>query len=176
MRRARFRYRGCCSGGPGSSAGFPAARWKNTHCCGASIDHLLIGLDTDTDAIRIHIRTLTASRTWPVILTPPRLYDATRHTGGSPRPNAVLKAEVNGTSPDVTDGMGRLISRLLVNKTVSQIEYVRSNFTALALPGHRPCRALYRQPASCSRGDPAAQSDVFLPDLKTVEEALPDLM
>ena len=28
---------------------------ENTYCCGASIDCLLIGMDTDTDAIRIHM-------------------------------------------------------------------------------------------------------------------------
>ena len=28
---------------------------QNTHCCGASIDCLLIGMDTDTDAVRIHM-------------------------------------------------------------------------------------------------------------------------
>ena len=28
---------------------------QNTHCCGASIDCLLIGMDTDTDGIRIHM-------------------------------------------------------------------------------------------------------------------------
>lgn len=28
---------------------------ENTHCCGASVELLLIGLDTDTDAIRVHM-------------------------------------------------------------------------------------------------------------------------
>ena len=27
---------------------------ENSFCCGASVDLLLIGLDTDTDAVRIH--------------------------------------------------------------------------------------------------------------------------
>ena len=28
---------------------------QNAHCCGATIDLLLIGLDTDTDAVRLHV-------------------------------------------------------------------------------------------------------------------------
>ena len=35
---------------------------ENSFCCGASVDLLLIGLDTDTDSLKIHLSTSEGNR------------------------------------------------------------------------------------------------------------------
>ena len=97
---------------------------QNSFCCGASIDLLLIGLDTDTDAIRVHVPDGNG------IIGLDRYVDAlaldgqTRHMMSSQAQDHIASA-IRGVAPDVTDGMARLIARLLENN-LSQIDYVRN--------------------------------------------------
>ena len=106
---------------------------ENSFCCGAGTDLLLIGVDTDTDAIKVHIPDSKGD------LSAYRFVD-----------NAVLFAETARLSADAAravvyesirtasrkdgwgagqgephDGMRRLIANLLVNN-FSQIEYVNN--------------------------------------------------
>ncbi len=96
---------------------------ENSFCCGASVDRLLIGVDTDTDAIRLHVpdgRGVIDLEQW---LDAAELYEATRGLGGQAARDHIAAA-VNRAAPGVQPGMARLAARLLENN-FSQIDYVR---------------------------------------------------
>ena len=97
---------------------------ENSFCCGASVDRLLIGIDTDTDAIRVHVPGLDGSTNLERWLDAREVYEATRHLGaaeGRARLQALVE-QAAAASPD--PGMVKLISRLIENN-LSQIDYVR---------------------------------------------------
>jgi carboxysome shell carbonic anhydrase len=96
---------------------------QNTHCCGASIDLLLIGLDTDTDAIRIHIANSDGEVDLHSMIEARDLYTQTQRLTAQ-QARAHIKTRIQEAAPDVPEGMQRLIARLLENN-LSQIEYVR---------------------------------------------------
>lgn len=105
---------------------------ENTYCCGASVDLLLIGLDTDTDAIRVHVPDDDSQIDLDQYLDARKIYAITRglaaaearaHVLELVRTHALERTRVSGArSP--ADGMLRLIARLLENN-LSQIDYVR---------------------------------------------------
>jgi carboxysome shell carbonic anhydrase len=97
---------------------------ENSFCCGASVDRLLIGIDTDTDAIRVHVPGLDGSTNLERWLDAREVYEATRHLGvaeGRARLQAMVEQAAT-SSPD--PGMVKLICRLIENN-ISQIDYVR---------------------------------------------------
>jgi carboxysome shell carbonic anhydrase len=97
---------------------------ENSFCCGASVDRLLIGIDTDTDAIRVHVPGLDGSTNLERWLDAREVYEATRHLGvaeGRGRLQAMVE-QAAAASPD--PGMVKLICRLIENN-ISQIDYVR---------------------------------------------------
>lgn len=103
---------------------------ENSFCCGASIDLLLIGIDTDNDAIRIHLPDEKGYVDGDCYVDAREVYDATRdcNPARAEQEIAVLVkqlAKAQGVSP--ADGMLRLATRLLLNN-ISQIDYVRSNY------------------------------------------------
>ncbi|MEO5343903.1 MAG: carboxysome shell carbonic anhydrase [Gammaproteobacteria bacterium SHHR-1] len=87
---------------------------ENSFCCGASIDLLLIGLDTDTDAIRVHLPDAQGE------LDLQRWLDVAEleRRGGS------SGEAIRAISSDLDEGMARLIERLIDNNR-RQIAYVR---------------------------------------------------
>ncbi len=97
---------------------------QNTHCCGASIDLLLIGLDTDTDAIRVHVADGDGAIDLEKYIDARDLYDATRSLTAQ-QAQKRLETTVREAAPDVPVGMQLLVARLLEHN-VSQIDYVRS--------------------------------------------------
>lgn len=96
---------------------------ENSFCCGASIDLLLIGLNTDSDAIRVHVPGPDGYMNVAKYLDVYDLYDATTRLD---RLSALerVRTAIHEVSPEVADGMARLIERLVVGN-LSQIEYVR---------------------------------------------------
>ncbi|MET0049568.1 MAG: carboxysome shell carbonic anhydrase [Candidatus Thiodiazotropha sp.] len=96
---------------------------ENSYCCGASIDLLLIGLDTDTDAIRVHVPDNDGEIDLNRFVDALELYEATQRVDES-RARHDIHDAVRQTSPGVTQGMARLIERLIENN-FSQIAYVR---------------------------------------------------
>lgn len=96
---------------------------QNTHCCGASIDLLLIGLDTDTDAIRVHGVNKGGEIDLGKMVEAQELYGQLQRSDAQ-RARAQIQARVSETSPEASPGMQRLMARLLENN-LSQIEYVR---------------------------------------------------
>jgi carboxysome shell carbonic anhydrase len=97
---------------------------ENSFCCGASVDLLLMGLDTDTDAIRVHVPGGSGGTDLEHWLDARDVYEATRSLSpeqARARIQALVEAAACG-SPDA--GMVRLIARL-IEHNLSQIDYVR---------------------------------------------------
>lgn len=97
---------------------------ENSFCCGASIDLLLIGVDTDTDAIRIHVPDADGAIDLGRTIDAMELYTSTARLDASRALHDIHDA-VRQVSPGVVEGMARLIERLIVNN-LSQIAYVRA--------------------------------------------------
>ena len=97
---------------------------ENSFCCGASVDLLLVGMDTDTDAIRVHVPGRDGSTNLEQWLDAHTVYDATRNlTADQARGRIVELVEAAAaTTPDA--GMVQLIARL-IEHNISQIDYVR---------------------------------------------------
>ncbi|MEZ5476457.1 MAG: carboxysome shell carbonic anhydrase [Thiolinea sp.] len=105
---------------------------ENTFCCGASTDLLLIGVDTDTDAIRVHVPDASGDLSPHRLIDNAELYRATLPLSADQAWLAVYEAirttatETEGWGAgrgEPHDGMRRLIANLLINN-LSQIEYV----------------------------------------------------
>ncbi len=100
---------------------------ENSFCCGASVDLLLIGIDTDTDAIRVHVPGMDGSTNLERWLDARDVYEATRILSpeeGRRRIHNLVEQAATAT-PD--PGMVRLIARLLENN-IAQIDYVRQYY------------------------------------------------
>ena len=98
---------------------------QNSFCCGASIDLLLVGLDTDTDAIRIHVPDARGAIDLERFIDVQALY---RETAGMSAQAALAHfgEAVRRLQPDAAPGMQQLVVRLVENN-VSQIDYVREH-------------------------------------------------
>ncbi|MGM0677827.1 MAG: carboxysome shell carbonic anhydrase [Pseudomonadota bacterium] len=98
---------------------------ENSFCCGASVALLLIGLDTDTDAIRVHLPDERGEMDLNQSVDAQALYDQTHNLTPEAARQGILEA-VCAAAPDTADeGMVRLVARLVENN-LSQIEYVRT--------------------------------------------------
>lgn len=103
----------------------------NAFCCGASTDILLIGVDTDTDAIRVHVPDGEGALSPQRFVDNKVLYHTTLGLSSAQALLAVheaVDAAINqhgwGTGKgEPHDGMRRLVTNLLVNN-LSQIDYV----------------------------------------------------
>ncbi len=104
---------------------------QNQFCCGASVDLLLVGVDTDTDAITVHVPDADGELSLHRSIDNMDLYGQT--VGDDPNA-AYLKvyealrvvSEQEGWGSgngQPTEGMRRLVATLLVNN-LSQIDYV----------------------------------------------------
>ncbi|QNI66903.1 carboxysomal carbonic anhydrase [Synechococcus sp. BMK-MC-1] len=98
---------------------------ENSFCCGASVDLLLIGLDTDTDAIRVHVPDQSGEIRLDQWLCAKALYDSTVSMTPQQAHEAVEASVKTHVASAPAAGMVRFISRLLMNN-FSQQDYVRS--------------------------------------------------
>ncbi len=105
---------------------------ENSFCCGASTDILLIGVDTDTDAIKIHVPDGNGDISQHRVVDNGQLYKDTVNMTADEARIAVYEAisHPNQQSPgwgagegEPHEGMRKLIANLLINN-LSQIEYV----------------------------------------------------
>lgn len=104
---------------------------ENTYSCGASVDTLLIGVDTDTDAIKLHIPDADTRMSLYRYVDCGELYRETLEMDAQSASLRVYEAiqeaintqgwgKGNGAPHE---GMLRLVSRLLLNN-LSQLDYV----------------------------------------------------
>ncbi|MBI1284748.1 MAG: carboxysome shell carbonic anhydrase [Thiobacillus sp.] len=103
---------------------------ENGFCCGASVATLLIGVDTDNDAIRVHVPDAQGDMSLDCCIDNMALHQATAECGESEarrQLDAIVEETARrfGRSAPET-GMRRLIERLLANN-LSQIDYVCEN-------------------------------------------------
>ncbi|HSP01321.1 MAG TPA: carboxysome shell carbonic anhydrase, partial [Thioalkalivibrio sp.] len=104
---------------------------ENTYACGASVDTLLIGVDTDTDAIKVHVPDADTRMSLYRFVDCGELYRETLQMDAQSASLRVYEAiqetiraqgwaKGNGAPHE---GMLRLVSRLLLNN-ISQLDYV----------------------------------------------------
>lgn len=97
---------------------------ENSFCCGASIDLLLIGVDTDTDGVRIHVPNGQGEISLDAYVDALEVFEQTSAMDASSA-TAAVNASIDRCSPTAVAGMKQLCARLLENN-FSQIVYVRS--------------------------------------------------
>lgn len=102
---------------------------ENSHCCGASVATLLVGVDTDTDAIRVHVPDAQGASSVDRYIDNVTLFEATTALGREAAKDAIRRAvaEAAGVAEDdaATEGMRWFCGYLLKNN-MAQIEYVRA--------------------------------------------------
>jgi carboxysome shell carbonic anhydrase len=96
---------------------------ENSFCCGASIDLLLVGLDTDTDAIRVHLPDGQGAVTLERHVDALDLFHDTCSMSPADAASAIATA-LSRTALGSTMGMRQLAARLIENN-ISQIGYVK---------------------------------------------------
>ena len=97
---------------------------ENSFCCGASIDLLLVGLDTDTDAIRVHVPDGQGAISNERYVDALDLFHNTVNMSAADAAS-VFETELSRTVPGSASGMQQLAARLIENN-ISQIDYVKN--------------------------------------------------
>jgi len=95
---------------------------ENSFCCGASIDLLLIGVDTDTDSLRVHVPDDNGQMELDRYVDTQTIFADTLRLDASAARQSIESA-IQACSSEVTTGMAQLIARLIENN-LSQIAYV----------------------------------------------------
>ena len=111
------------AGGLSKLKGFQQAV-QNTHCCGASIDILLIGMDTDTDSIRIHLPDANGGIDLNNYIDSMEVFDTTAHMNAVQAEQWIADSISQKGGAALADGMAKFMLILLKNN-LSQVEYVR---------------------------------------------------
>lgn len=143
---------------------------QNSFCCGASIDLLLIGLDTDTDAIRVHVPDAQGRLDLERYVDARALYQESMGLPAAQAEARVAEA-VRGIAPDVPAGMAALIEYLVVNN-FSQIDYVRQ-FVGEHYPDIGHAERIVA--AGIGFEEVQLRNLTYFAYLHTVEEGAPDL-
>jgi len=99
---------------------------QNSFCCGASIDLLLIGLDTDTDAIRAHVSDEEGQIDLGTYVDAGEVYAET-FSMNAQQAASIIEKRVRAVSMGASEGMIRLVCRLVTNN-ISQLDYVKQFF------------------------------------------------
>jgi carboxysome shell carbonic anhydrase len=113
---------------------------RQTHCCGASLATLLVGVDTDTDAIRVHVPDKSGLIGTHRFVDNLALYESTRALGREDAKDAIRAAVAACAEAAVDDaeseGMRWFCGYLLKNN-MAQIDAVRSwHGASYPDPGH----------------------------------------
>jgi carboxysome shell carbonic anhydrase len=142
---------------------------ENSFCCGASIDLLLVGLDTDTDAIRVHLPDGEGDLSLDRYVDALELYRDTRSMSAGDA-IATVTAALQGAAPESAEGMRQLVAKLLENN-ISQIVYVKN-----AHGDHYPDIGHAERFIGAGVGFEEIQlrNLMYFAYLNTVEEATPD--
>lgn len=99
---------------------------ENSFCCGASIDLLLVGVDTDTDSLRVHVPDAEGEIHLDRYVDTLDVYKVTQY-GSESEGREFIANQVRSCSPEAQDGTAKFAAHLIENN-LSQIDYVRRNF------------------------------------------------
>ena len=97
---------------------------ENSFCCGASVDLMLIGLDTDTDSLKIHLQSEDGSIDLDNALSTLDIFHSTINLTKNEAEKEISKVISGKTSKELLEGKEKFIFQLIVNN-ISQIDYVR---------------------------------------------------
>jgi carboxysome shell carbonic anhydrase len=144
---------------------------ENSFCCGASVDLLLMGLDTDTDAIRVHVPGRDGQTDLESWLDGQTVHAETRQLSAAEASQRIMSLVEQAAASAPEPGMVRLITRLLINN-MSQIDYVRQ-FHA----GHYPDAGHAERFIGVGIGfkEIHLRNLTYFAYMDTVEEGAPDL-
>ena len=152
---------------------------ENSFCCGASVDMLLVGVDTDTDAIKVHVPDADGDMSLYRAVDNLKLYrDTVNDNENTARlkvyqaiQDASAQGGWGGGNGEPHEGMRRLIATLLINN-LSQIEYVCGNWG-----GRYPDIGHNERFISVGDGFEEFQlrNLAYFAHLNTVEEGAPDM-
>jgi carboxysome shell carbonic anhydrase len=144
---------------------------QNSFCCGASVDLLLIGLDTDTDAIQIHVPDQSGHIDLHCSVDALEAYRLTLGLDPQGARTRILQLVRDAAPESPADGMVRLITRLIENN-ISQIDCVRAWYG-----GHYPDQGHAERFIGAGIGFDEIQlrNLTYFAYLTTVEEGAADL-
>ncbi len=97
---------------------------ENSFCCGASVDLMLIGLDTDTDALKIHLNTSKGDISLENTISTLDLYDATINESAEYAEKQICQQISKHSYEKELKGMDKFIFKIIKNN-ISQIDYVK---------------------------------------------------
>ena len=97
---------------------------ENSFCCGASVDLMLIGLDTDTDSIKIHLNSKDGSISLDKTISTLDIYNSTIDKSLEETNKEICQLISDHSFEKDLDGIQKFIYKLIVNN-ISQIDYVK---------------------------------------------------
>ncbi len=97
---------------------------ENSFCCGASVDLMLIGLDTDTDALKIHLNSEKGEISLENTVSSLDIYNSTINKNKADAESQICYQISKKTSERELKGMEKFIYKLIKNN-ISQIDYVK---------------------------------------------------
>lgn len=143
---------------------------ENSFCCGASIDLMLVGIDTDTDSMRVHVPDVEGNIHLERFVDTLDVYKVTQY-GSIEEGREFITNQIRSATPEVMDGMLKFAARLIENN-LSQIDYVRQYFgNAYPDTGH----AERFIGAGVGFEEIQLRNLMYFAYLDTVEESAPDL-
>ena len=98
---------------------------ENSFCCGASVDLMLIGLDTDTDSLKIHLSKSDGKINLEKTISTLEIYNSTINFSKEEAEKEICQIISSKSSKDQLQGIDKFIYKLIVNN-ISQIDYVNT--------------------------------------------------
>jgi carboxysome shell carbonic anhydrase len=97
---------------------------ENSFCCGASVDLMLIGLDTDTDSLKIHLSSSDGKIDLENTISSLDIYNSTLNFSKDEAEKEICQIISGSVSKDQLKGLDKFVFKLIVNN-ISQIDYVK---------------------------------------------------
>ncbi len=97
---------------------------ENSFCCGASVDLMLIGLDTDTDSLKIHVSSRDGLIDLDKTISTLDIYNSTINFSKDEAEKEICETISDKSSKKQLEGVEKFIFQLIVNN-ISQIDYVK---------------------------------------------------
>ena len=97
---------------------------ENSFCCGASVDLMLIGLDTDTDALKIHLSSKDLEIDLEKTISTLDIYNSTLNLSKEEAEREICEIIGGKSTRNQLEGLDKFIFRIIKNN-ISQIDYVK---------------------------------------------------